>query len=32
MTSYEKLFLDNKSWANQKVAEDPEFFSRLLNI
>ena len=32
MTSYEKLFVDNKSWANQKVAEDPEFFSRLLNI
>ena len=32
MTSYEKLFVDNKSWANQKVAEDPEFFIRLLNI
>jgi carbonic anhydrase len=32
MTSYEKLFVDNKKWANRMVFEDPEFFSRLLNI
>ncbi len=32
MTSYEKLLRENKTWANQKVAEDPEFFSRLEHL
>jgi carbonic anhydrase len=32
MTSYEKLLLENKAWAKEKVEDDPEFFSRLAHI
>src|SRR5215203_5466974 len=32
MKIYEKLLHENKVWANQKVAEDPEFFSRLEHL
>lgn len=32
MKSYEKLLEDNKSWAEGKIAADPEFFSRLANV
>ncbi|MBK8172232.1 MAG: carbonic anhydrase [Sandaracinaceae bacterium] len=32
MKSYEKLLLQNKAWANEKVTDDPEFFSRLASI
>jgi carbonic anhydrase len=29
MNAYEKLLLENKAWAREKVQEDPEFFKRL---
>jgi carbonic anhydrase len=29
MNSYEKLLLNNKAWANEKVTDDPDFFKRL---
>jgi len=29
MKIYEKLLLENRAWAQEKVTEDPEFFSRL---
>jgi carbonic anhydrase len=29
MTSYEKLLLENKAWAQSAVQDDPEFFNRL---
>ena len=32
MTSYEKLLLENKAWATEKVMDDPEFFSRLATL
>ena len=32
MTSYEKLLLENKAWAKEKIDEDPEFFSRLEHL
>lgn len=32
MTSYQKLLLENKAWASEKVNEDPEFFSRLEHL
>ncbi len=32
MNSYEKLLLENKAWAQEKVAEDPEFFARLEHL
>lgn len=32
MTSYEKLLLENKAWAHEKVLDDPEFFSRLEHL
>lgn len=32
MRSYEQLLLSNKAWAKEKVAEDPDFFNRLVNI
>lgn len=32
MFSYEKLLLENKAWAAEKVADDPEFFNRLAHI
>src|SRR6478672_11031970 len=32
MHSYEKLLLDNKAWATEKVSEDPEYFARLSKL
>lgn len=32
MKSYEKLLLENKAWASEKVTEDPEFFNRLAHL
>jgi carbonic anhydrase len=32
MNSYEKLLLENKSWAREKVMEDPEYFERLAHL
>lgn len=32
MKSYEKLLLENKAWAAEKVAEDPNFFNRLTHL
>lgn len=32
MQSYEKLLLENKAWAQEKVDEDPDYFKRLVNI
>jgi carbonic anhydrase len=32
MESYNKLLLENKAWAAEKVMDDPEFFSRLEHL
>lgn len=32
MKSYEKLLLENKAWAKEKVHDDPEYFNRLAHI
>jgi len=32
MTVYEKLLLENKAWAQEKIADDPEYFDRLAHI
>ncbi len=32
MTSYEKLLLENRAWASEKISDDPEFFSRLEHL
>lgn len=32
MKSYEKLLLENKAWATEKVHGDPEYFDRLAHI
>lgn len=32
MQSYQKLLLENKAWANEKVADDPEYFDRLAQL
>lgn len=32
MKTYERLLLENKTWANKKVLEDPQFFERLVKI
>ncbi len=32
MQSYQKLLLENKAWAADKVSKDPEFFDRLAHI
>ena len=32
MQSYEKLLLENKAWASEKVNEDPEYFDRLAHL
>ncbi|MFM2139331.1 MAG: hypothetical protein RJA57_1638 [Bacteroidota bacterium] len=32
MHSYEKLLLENKAWAAEKVSDDPDFFKRLANV
>jgi carbonic anhydrase len=32
MKSYEKLLLENKAWAEEKVADDPRYFDRLAGL
>jgi carbonic anhydrase len=32
MQSYEKLLLENKAWASEKVNDDPDYFNRLAHI
>lgn len=32
MLSYDRLLLENKAWAAEKVADDPDFFKRLADI
>lgn len=32
MKSYEKLLLENKAWAKERVEDDPGFFSRLSKV
>lgn len=32
MYSYEKLLLENKAWAAEKISDDPEYFERLSHI
>ncbi len=32
MKSYEKLLLENKAWAQEKLMDDPEYFERLVDI
>ena len=32
MQSYEKLLLENKAWASEKLNEDPDYFNRLAHI
>jgi carbonic anhydrase len=32
MQSYEKLLLENKAWASEKVKDDPDYFQRLSGI
>jgi carbonic anhydrase len=32
MKSYERLLLENKAWAKEKIIDDPEFFARLQHI
>ncbi len=32
MKIYEKLLLENKAWATEKVHDDPQYFSRLADI
>ncbi|RYY41726.1 MAG: carbonic anhydrase [Chitinophagaceae bacterium] len=32
MESYQKLLLENKAWASERVADNPEYFQRLATI
>jgi carbonic anhydrase len=32
MYSYEKLLLENKAWAAEKLADDPQYFERLAHV
>lgn len=32
MKTYEKLLLENKAWASEKVQDDPDFFNRLVDL
>jgi len=32
MYSYEKLLLENKAWAQEKVEDDPDYFNRLAHL
>lgn len=32
MQSYERLLADNKRWASEKLAVDPEYFNRLVHV
>ena len=29
METYQKLLLENKAWAGEKIQDDPNFFKRL---
>ena len=32
MKSYEKLLLENKAWAKEKITDDPDYFTRLSHL
>jgi carbonic anhydrase len=32
MKAYQRLLLENKAWAAERVADDPDFFNRLANL
>jgi carbonic anhydrase len=32
MQSYEKLLLENKAWANERILQDPGYFQRLADV
>jgi carbonic anhydrase len=32
MQGYQRLLLENKAWATEKIQDDPEFFQRLVDI
>ncbi len=32
MNSYDKLFLENKAWAKEKILDDPDYFKRLVDL
>jgi carbonic anhydrase len=32
MKSYDKLLLENKAWAKERIEEDPDFFKRLISL
>ncbi len=32
MKTYEKLLLENKAWAREKIGDDPEYFNRLAHL
>ena len=32
MTTYDKLLLENKAWAHEKVEQDPDYFNRLAHL
>lgn len=32
MKTYEKLLLENKAWAGEKIASDPDYFNRLAHV
>lgn len=32
MQAYERLLLENRAWAAEKIADDPDFFNRLANL
>jgi len=32
MNSYEKLLLENKAWAKEKITDDPDYFARLAEL
>ena len=32
MKAYEKLLLENKAWAKEKLEDDPDFFERLVHV
>lgn len=32
MKTYEKLLLENKAWAQEKIGDDPDYFNRLSHI
>jgi carbonic anhydrase len=32
MTSYDKLLLENKAWAGERIKDDPEYFERLAHL